>query len=92
MKNPEMKNPEMNNPEMRTAAVRKRNFIEGKQEAKMEHIKAVLFDLDGTLLPMDQEKFVKSYLKRLAAYMAPYGYDPQKLVDAIPSLPLPKTY
>ena len=25
-------------------------------------IKAVLFDLDGTLLPMDQEHFVKSYL------------------------------
>ena len=46
-------------------------------------IKAVLFDLDGTLLPMDQEAFVKAYLGRLAAYLAPYGYDPKKLVDAI---------
>lgn len=46
-------------------------------------IKAVLFDLDGTLLPMDQEVFVKDYLGRLAAYLAPYGYEPQKLADTI---------
>ena len=26
-------------------------------------IKAVLFDLDGTLLPMDQDLFLKSYFK-----------------------------
>lgn len=49
----------------------------------MEHVKAVLFDLDGTLLPMDQEKFVKAYLGLLAAYLAPHGYDPAKLVEAI---------
>lgn len=29
-------------------------------------IKAVLFDLDGTLLPMDQDVFVKAYFGRLA--------------------------
>ncbi len=46
-------------------------------------IKAVLFDLDGTLLPMDQERFVKDYLGRLAAYLAPSGYEPSKLVDAV---------
>lgn len=46
-------------------------------------IKAVLFDLDGTLLPMDQEVFVKTYFKALAKKLAPLGYDPQKLVDAI---------
>ena len=46
-------------------------------------IRAVLFDLDGTLLPMDQEVFVKDYLDRLAAYLAPYGYDPRKLTDAV---------
>ena len=33
----------------------------------------ILFDLDGTLLPMDQEVFVKDYLNRLAAKMVPYG-------------------
>ena len=46
-------------------------------------IKAILFDLDGTLLPMDQEEFVKAYLKLLTARMAPYGYEPQKLVECI---------
>ena len=46
-------------------------------------IKAVLFDLDGTLLPMDQEKFVKDYFGRIAAYLAPHGVDPKALVDAI---------
>ena len=43
-------------------------------------IKTIFFDLDGTLLPMDQEAFVKAYTKRLAAYMLPHGYDPEKLV------------
>lgn len=43
----------------------------------------ILFDLDGTLLPMDQEAFVKDYLNRLAAKMTPYGYDPQKLIKAV---------
>ena len=46
-------------------------------------IKAILFDLDGTLLPMDQEVFVKSYFKLLAAKMAPFGYEPTKLVESI---------
>lgn len=46
-------------------------------------IRYCLFDLDGTLLPMDQEIFVRSYLGRLAARLAPYGYDPKKLVAAI---------
>ena len=43
-------------------------------------IKTIFFDLDGTLLPMDQEAFVKAYTQRLAAYMVPHGYDPEKLV------------
>ena len=46
-------------------------------------IKAVLFDLDGTLLPMDQEAFVKTYLGLLAQKLAPHGYEPAKLIDAI---------
>ena len=45
--------------------------------------KVILFDLDGTLLPMDQDIFVKSYFGLLAKKLAPYGYEPQKLVDAI---------
>lgn len=46
-------------------------------------IRYILFDLDGTLLPMDQEIFIKSYFGRLAAKLAPHGYDPKKLIDAI---------
>ena len=46
-------------------------------------IQTVLFDLDGTLLPMDQNVFVKSYLGRIAKAMALHGYDPDKLVKAI---------
>lgn len=46
-------------------------------------IQVVLFDLDGTLLPMDQDLFTKRYFKLLAAKLAPCGYDPGALVDAI---------
>ncbi|MGM9548877.1 MAG: HAD family hydrolase [Faecousia sp.] len=46
-------------------------------------VTTIFFDLDGTLLPMDQDTFVKDYLGRLAVKMAPYGYDPQLLVKAI---------
>ena len=45
--------------------------------------KAILFDLDGTLLPMDQEVFVRDYLGRMAAFLAPHGYDPQLLTKAV---------
>lgn len=46
-------------------------------------IKAIFFDLDGTLLPMDQDLFVKAYLGGLAKHMAPHGYDPQKIIQAL---------
>lgn len=46
-------------------------------------IKAVLFDLDGTLLPMDQDKFVECYFGLLAQKLAPHGYDPKLLIRAI---------
>ena len=46
-------------------------------------IKTIFFDLDGTLLPMDQEAFVKAYTKGLAGYMMPYGYDPEKLIKGL---------
>lgn len=45
--------------------------------------KAILFDLDGTLLPMDQDVFVEAYFKGLAKKLAPVGYDPQKLIEAV---------
>lgn len=43
----------------------------------------VLFDLDGTLLPMDQDVFTKEYFKLLAAKLAPRGYEQKKLIDAV---------
>lgn len=46
-------------------------------------ITTVLFDLDGTLLPMDQDVFTKTYFKLLAARLAPLGYEPAQLVDNI---------
>ncbi len=46
-------------------------------------IKAILFDLDGTLLPMDQELFVKTYLKCLAVNLAPIGYEAEKLMKGM---------
>ncbi len=46
-------------------------------------MKTVLFDLDGTLLPMEQEHFTKAYFKALSAHMVAYGYEPQKLIAAV---------
>jgi FMN phosphatase YigB (HAD superfamily) len=46
-------------------------------------ITTVLFDLDGTLLPMDQEAFMKLYFGGLAAKLAPHGYEPKALIDSI---------
>lgn len=46
-------------------------------------MKTVLFDLDGTLLPMDQDAFIKAYFGGLATKMAPHGYDPQQLIKGI---------
>ncbi len=46
-------------------------------------IKVVLFDLDGTLLPMDQDIFVKTYFGLLAKKLAHYGYEPDKLIQSV---------
>ena len=46
-------------------------------------ITTVLFDLDGTLLPMDQDVFAKHYFGLLAKKVAPLGYAPDQLIKAI---------
>lgn len=46
-------------------------------------VKGIFFDLDGTLLPMDQDAFTYGYFKMLAAKVAHTGIDPKKLVDLI---------
>lgn len=46
-------------------------------------ITTFFFDLDGTLLPMDQDLFLNAYLGGMAQKMALYGYDPDLLVKSI---------
>lgn len=46
-------------------------------------VRYVLFDLDGTLLPMDQDRFVSGYFGVLVKKLAPYGYEPEKLIRSI---------
>lgn len=46
-------------------------------------IKAVFFDLDGTLLPMDQEIFTKKYFNELSRKISPLGYEPELLIKGV---------
>ena len=46
-------------------------------------IKAIFFDLDGTLLPMDLNVFLKSYMGAMAKYLAPHGYDPDTFIRSM---------
>ncbi len=46
-------------------------------------LQAVLFDLDATLLPMDQDDFIRAYMKGLVTKLVPHGYDPQRLIDTV---------
>lgn len=47
-------------------------------------LQAILFDLDGTLLPMDNDYFTKVYFQHLAATAAQWGYtDARLLVKAV---------
>ena len=46
-------------------------------------LKALLFDLDGTLLPMDQDIFMKDYFGRLIRRLAPIGYTPELFLAAM---------
>ena len=44
---------------------------------------AILFDLDGTLLPMDFDVFTKGYLGLLSRAVAPLGYTPDTMIPAM---------
>lgn len=43
-------------------------------------LEAVLFDLDGTLLPMDTDKFIAAYVQDVAAFVAPVA-EPEAFVQ-----------
>lgn len=45
--------------------------------------KVVLFDLDGTLLPMDMEAFIRAYFAGISARLARHGHDPKTLIQGI---------
>ncbi|MDO5558942.1 MAG: HAD family hydrolase [Oscillospiraceae bacterium] len=45
--------------------------------------KAIFFDLDGTLLPMDNDTFTKGYFRELAKKLSPVGIEPKPLIDAV---------
>ena len=44
---------------------------------------AIFFDLDGTLLPMDYNTFMKGYLSLLCKAVAPLGYRAETMVPAM---------
>lgn len=46
-------------------------------------LKAVLFDLDGTLLPMNEEVFTKGYFSCLCRKAAPRGYESDGLIKTV---------
>lgn len=53
------------------------------KELDVKRVDTVLFDLDGTLLPMEQEAFTQAYFQQLGQKAAPLGYDPKALVAAV---------
>lgn len=49
----------------------------------MKKYKAILFDMDGTLVPMDMKEFTSGYFKFLGKRLAPFGIPQDELVAAI---------
>ena len=46
-------------------------------------IRAVFFDLDGTLLPMDQKVFVEGYMRGICAAVVPEGLEAELMTKAL---------
>ncbi|MBQ8828425.1 MAG: HAD family hydrolase [Clostridia bacterium] len=44
---------------------------------------AIFFDLDGTLLPMDNDTFINGYLGSLCENVSAYGYSKEALIPAM---------
>lgn len=45
--------------------------------------RAICFDLDGTLLPMDIDAFMASYFKAIASFVAAHGHDPEPFMAGL---------
>ena len=48
-----------------------------------QEYKAILFDMDGTLVSMDQEEFMKEYFIQLVQVLKPYGLEDNALIKAV---------
>lgn len=46
-------------------------------------LRYILFDLDGSLLPMDQDAFIESYFGHISAFVSARGFDAKALAKAI---------
>lgn len=46
-------------------------------------LNTILFDLDGTLLPMDQDAFIHSYVTQLCRRYVPCGFEKDAIVKAL---------
>jgi len=46
-------------------------------------VEFIFFDLDGTLLPMKQDEFVKAYFGELVKKIAPLGYEKEDIINSI---------
>lgn len=46
-------------------------------------IKNYLFDLDGTLLPLNEDKFVEKYMKLIGQKFVALGYNPKIMIDQL---------
>ena len=47
--------------------------------------KYVLFDLDGTLLGMDTNDFVKKYIESMTQYLNNLGFNAKKIIETMMS-------
>lgn len=45
--------------------------------------KTIFFDLDGTLLPIDMDTFLREYFSKLKAFADKRGYDGEKILFAV---------
>lgn len=48
-----------------------------------DNITTVLFDLDGTLLPFEQDDFIHSYFGRLIRKLIPLGFEKDSLLNGV---------
>ena len=53
------------------------------EEIMNKRFGAIMFDLDGTLLPMDTEQFMGAYFKELGDYFAANGYTQEEIIPKV---------